>query len=38
MVAAYREAHPEFRAVGESMLAAWESGVSDLAGRSSNQT
>ena len=31
MLSAYREDHPEFREVGGQMLAAWDSGVSELA-------
>jgi serine/threonine-protein kinase HipA len=32
MVSAYIEDHPEFREVGERMLAAWDTGIFELAG------
>lgn len=37
MISEYGKAHPEFRRVGESMLAAWDTGVFELAGKSSGR-
>jgi serine/threonine-protein kinase HipA len=35
LVASYSKEHPEFREVGESMLAAWDTGVCEIASKSS---